>query len=312
MGDLRACMLTKRYNGVTVVRDVEFVVRPGEVLGYLGPNGSGKTTTVRLLLGLLEPSAGSATVLGRPVPAQAGHVREQTGALMENNGLYERLTAEDNLDFYGRIYRMGKADRLARIEELLRHFGLWERRKDLIREWSRGMRQKLAIARALMHRPPLVFLDEPTAGLDPLAAVALRDDLAALVEQEGVTVFLNTHNLVEAEKLCGLVGVIRQGRLVAVGHPDTLRARSGAPRLEITGAGFSEALLEALQARPEVAAARLENSHLVLNLAGQAETGPLVTLIVSFGVQIDEVRRGRASLEDVFVALMAEETGADE
>jgi ABC-2 type transport system ATP-binding protein len=169
------------------------------------------------------------------------------------------------------------------------------------------MKQKLAVARALLHHPPLIFLDEPTAGFDPLAAASLREDLARLVAREGVTVFLNTHNLTEAEKLCAQVGVIRQGKLVAVGSPDDLRARTGGPQAEIVGHGFTEQMLTTLRERPEVAHADLHNSHVLIELRGESEVGPLVSLLVQAGASVEEVRRGKASLEDVFLTMMEEE-----
>ena len=168
---------------------------------------------IRLLLGLIEPTAGSAVVLGHDTRTDAGAVRARTGALLEHTGLYERLSAYDNLDYYGRIWHLPAADRKARVQELLTRLGLWERREEPVVQWSRGMKQKLAVARVLLHRPALVFLDEPTAGLDPVAAAALRHDLDGLAEREGVTVFLTTHNLAEAEQLGDQVGVIRAGRL---------------------------------------------------------------------------------------------------
>src|SRR5262249_19549347 len=145
--------------------------------------------------------------------------------LLEHHGLYERLSGEDNLDFHGRIARMSAPERAVRIREVLEHFGLWERRSERVGTWSRGMKQKLAIARAILHRPPLVVLDEPTAGLDPEAVVELRGDIAELA-RDGTTVFLNTHNLTDAEKLADLVGVMRAGKLLALGTPAELRARS--------------------------------------------------------------------------------------
>ena len=204
----------------------------GIVFGFLGPNGSGKTTTIRLLLGLLEPTAGQARVLGFDLRTQADEIRARTGALLEHSGLYERLSAEDNLEFYGRVCRLPANVRRKRCEELLGNLGLWDRRKEPVGTWSRGMKQKLAIARTLLHRPTLIFLDEPTAGLDPVAAAALHDDLTALVAQEGVTVFLTTHNLAEAEKLCQQVGVINQGRLIASGPA---RRASGPERRHPSG-----------------------------------------------------------------------------
>jgi ABC-2 type transport system ATP-binding protein len=169
------------------------------------------------------------------------------------------------------------------------------------------MKQKLAVARALLHRPQLIFLDEPTAGLDPVAAAALRDDLARLAASEGATVFLTTHNLAEAEKLCAQVAVIRDGRLVAVGHPDTLRARGGKPHVDVNGQGFSDAILAALRARPDVAAAELVNGRLSIELRGTTETAPIISQLVAAGAQVEEVRKGQASLEDVFLTLMNEE-----
>jgi len=169
------------------------------------------------------------------------------------------------------------------------------------------MKQKLAVARALFHHPPLIFLDEPTAGFDPVAAATLRNDLASLVAREGVTVFLTTHNLTEAEKLCAQVGVIRQGKLLTVGNPDELRVRTGGPQAEIVGHGFNDQTLALLRERPEVANVALNNSHLTIELRGESKIGPLVSLIVRSGGEVEEVRRGKASLEDVFLTLMEEE-----
>jgi ABC-2 type transport system ATP-binding protein len=199
------------------------------------------------------------------------------------------------------------AERQARIKELLTDIGVWERRKERVDTWSKGMKQKLALARAMLHRPPLVFLDEPTAGLDVMSAADVREDLESLAAREGVTVFLTTHNMAEAERLCSEVAVIRQGKLVAIGNPDELRARAGGPRVEIVGRGFSDHALEQLRARPEVAAVEVENRHLEISLREETDTAPLVSLLVGEGVQVQEVRHGKASLEEVFVTLMEEE-----
>ena len=229
------------------------------------------------------------------------------GALLEHTGVYEHLSAEDNLEFYARAWRLPAAERKARIQELLTHMGLWERRKNPAGKWSRGMKQKLALARALLHRPPLVLLDEPTAGLDVPSATAVREDLAALAAREGVTVFLTTHNMAEAEKLCRQVAVIRAGKLVAVGHPDELRARAGGPHIEVVGEGFSQQGLALLRAQPEVMATEVQNGRLTIDLRHETPTAPLVSLLVKAGVQVEEVRRGQASLEEVFMTLMEEE-----
>jgi len=299
--------LTRDFGAVRAVDRLSLDVPPGVVYGFLGPNGAGKTTTINLLLGLLEPTEGRAEVLGFDTRAQADEVRERTGALLEHTGLYEQLSAEDNLEFYGRVYRMSPAERQARIKELLTNIGEWDRRGEKVGKWSKGMKQKLALARAMLHRPALVFLDEPTAGLDVMAANDVRGDLAALAAREGVTVFLTTHNMAEAEKLCGQVAVIRRGKLVAVGHPDELRARTGSPRIEIIGKGFSETAVTQLRALAVVAQATVQNGRLMIELREETPSAPLVSLLVGVGAQVEEVRRGRASLEEVFLTLMGEE-----
>lgn len=303
--------LGRSFNGVQAVADLDLHVQQGTIFGFLGPNGAGKTTTIRLLLGLLEPTAGSAHVLGYDTRSHAGDIRLRSGALLEYNGLYERLSAVDNLDFYGRVWRLPPAARRDRIKELLSSMGLWERRHEIVGRWSRGMKQKLAVARVLLHRPALVFMDEPTAGLDPVAAAALHEDLLSLANREGVTVFLTTHNLAEAEKLCRVIGVIREGRLMAVGEPEALRRGGGAPHVEISGRGFTPPLLEALRTRPEVAGADVRNGRLVLSLKDNVDIAPLVGLIVAAGGQIEEVNRSKASLEEVFLALVEDDAHAE-
>ena len=200
---IRTEQLSRSFGSVQAVNELTLEIPAGIVFAFLGPNGAGKTTTIQLLLGLLEPSHGCSSVLGFDTRTQADKIREHTGALLEFSGLYERMSAEDNLDFYGRIYQMPVSERRARIKELLTHLDLWDRRGERVGTWSRGMKQQLAVARALLHHPQLVFLDEPVAGLDPIAASRLNNELASLVKQEGVTVFLSTHNMADAQKLAG-------------------------------------------------------------------------------------------------------------
>lgn len=299
--------LCRSFGTIKAVDGLSMDVPAGIVFGFLGPNGAGKTTTIHLLLGILEPSQGRAQVLGFDTRKQADEIRKKSGALLEFSGLYERMSAEDNLDLYGRIYCMSGPERKARAKELLTHLDLWDRRKEKVGNWSRGMKQKIAIARALFHHPPLVFLDEPTAGLDPVAAAALHADLTSLVANEGVTVFLNTHNLAEAEKLCAQVGVIRNGKLIAIGNPDELRSRNSLHKIEIIGSGFTEETLTLVQARPEVKQAEIQNGRLLIELNGGNIIGPLVTLIVKSGAEIEDISRGGESLEDLFLTLMQEE-----
>jgi ABC-2 type transport system ATP-binding protein len=306
---IRAQGLTRNFAAVRALDDLTLEVPAGAVFGFLGPNGAGKTTTIRLLLGLIEPTSGRAEVLGFDTRTQGAEIRARAGALLEHSGLYERLSAEDNLRFYGRVAHMPKAQLDQRIQELLTHLGLWDRRKEAVVKWSRGMKQKLAIARPLLHHPGLVFLDEPTAGLDPVAAASLRDDLAALASRQGATIFLTTHNMAEAEKLCSMVAVIRQGKLLGVGSPAELRARGGAgQRTEIAGRGFSDALLAVLRQQAGVSEASVENGQLILVLKDGASVAPLVTLIVREGGEVQEIRSSQGSLEDVFLTMMREDS----
>jgi ABC-2 type transport system ATP-binding protein len=304
---IRIDALSRTFGALRAVDGLSLQVPAGIVFGFLGPNGAGKTTTISLLLGLLEPSGGRAEVLGFDPRVQGEEVRRRTGVVLEHTGVYEQLSAEENLELYGRIWQIPTAARRTRIRELLSAMDLWGRRREKAGTWSRGMQQRLALARALLHRPALLFLDEPTAGLDVLAATDVRADLAALAETTGMTVFLTTHNMAEAERLCALVGVIRAGRLVAMGSPNELRARTGTPRIEIFGRDFDDGMIGELRAMPQVTAVQRSNGHLLVDLAERAEPAPLVGLLVRRGAQIDEVRRCRASLEEVFVTLMEEE-----
>jgi ABC-2 type transport system ATP-binding protein len=306
--------LTRSFGPVRAVDGLTMDVPAGTVFGFLGPNGSGKTTTIRLLLGLLDSDEGRAEVLGFDTRSQAEDIRLRCGALLEHNGLYERLTAEDNLNFYASVWRLSKSDRETRLKSLLTDMNLWERRGEQVGKWSRGMKQKLAIARTLLHRPQLVFLDEPTAGLDPIAAAALHEDLLNLAQREGVTIFLTTHNLAEAEKLCQQVGVIHRGKLLAVGALDRLREQAGGPRLEVAGRGFTPDVVEKIRGMADVADVQSENGRLNIHLARAIEVAPIVSLLVQGGAEIEEVRRGSANLEETFLALMndvnSEEAGS--
>jgi ABC-2 type transport system ATP-binding protein len=298
-----------RGRTTVAVQDLDLVVPRGGVHGFLGPNGSGKTTTIRMLLGLVEPSSGSAHVLGFNAVGQADQIRTRSGALLEYSGVYERMSGEDNLDFYARIWRLSAADRQARIRELLETFGLWDRRKEMAGTWSRGMKQKLALARALLHRPALVFLDEPTAGLDPVAAASLRDALLALVRREGVTVFLTTHNLAEAERVCARVAVIRQGKLLAEGPPSELGA-GNKHRVNVHGRGFDDRMVSALRALAGVKSAAVSDGHLALEMRDGGSVPEIVRMLVEQGAQIEEVVKDKASLENVFLTLVEEDAHA--
>jgi len=306
MPAIRTKQLTRDFATVRAVDGLSLEVPEGIVFGFLGPNGAGKTTTIRLLLGLIEPTSGSLEVLGYSGSDSSDSIRANSGALLEHTGLYERLTALDNLDYIGRIWHIPDSARRDRIRELLTHFGLWDRRSEKVNSWSRGMKQKLAVARTLLHRPRLVFFDEPTAGLDPVAAASLREDIAGLVSRDGTTVFLTTHNLTEAEKLCSLVAVINKGKLLTMGHPDELRAKTGRQRVRVSGGGFTEGVIAAVRERPETAAVEQVNGALLIELNEHGGMTPLLRVMLDNGAHVDEVRRENATLEDAFLKLMEE------
>ena len=304
---IRADAVTRDFGAVRALDALSLEVPKGIVFGFLGPNGAGKTTAIRVFLGLIEPSAGVAEVLGRDTRHDSASIRARCGALLEHPGLYERLSASDNLEFYGRAWHVPRRVMQDRIRELLTRFGLWDRRDDPVGRWSRGMKQKLAVARAVLHRPELVFLDEPTSGLDPVATAGLREDLATLAAHEGVTVFLTTHNLNEAERLCAQVGVIRGGRLLAVGSPQQLRERQDSGHVEITARGLTSDVVALLRERHDIETLVADDGRLSLALAPGASIAPIVALLVHHAVEIEEVRRARATLEDAFLDLMGAE-----
>jgi ABC-2 type transport system ATP-binding protein len=214
--------LTREYNGLRAVDGITFHVEPGEIFGFLGPNGAGKTTTIKMLTGQLRPTSGKATVVGCDVVEDRQELKPQIGVVFEYQNVYERLTARDNLVFSARLYGVDKA----RVDQVLEQVGLVDRARDKIKKYSNGMKQRLLIARALLHEPKVLFLDEPTRGLDPNVARDIRaivSDLSA----SGVTVFLTTHYMEEADQLSARVAIIDQGRIVALDTPERLKAEHG-------------------------------------------------------------------------------------
>ena len=214
--------VSKRFGESWAVRELTLTVERGQVFGFLGPNGAGKTTTVRLLNGILEANQGSAAVLGMDPNTHGAEIRRHSGVLTENPSLYEALSARENLRFSGEVYGVPTDELPGRIDALLDRFGLLDRADDKVGVYSRGMKQRLAMARALLHEPEIVFLDEPSAGLDPAAARDMLELVGELSHRHGRTIFMCTHNLVEAERLCDVVGVIDRGRLRALGSPADL------------------------------------------------------------------------------------------
>jgi len=291
-------------------------VARGEVLGLLGHNGAGKTTTVRLLNGLLRASAGEARVLGMDPYLEGARLRERSGVLTETPALDERLDATEALLGFGRIYGIPAVEARRRSARLLEEFGLQARAREPVRGFSKGMKQRLALARTLLHDPELLFLDEPTAGLDPVAARDVHELITRLAGQEGRTVVLCTHNLVEAQRLCQRVAVLQRGRLVALGSPEELAERLATrQRLTIaTSAQERDAVVATLRASEGDAAVRAAQEPGLIAVEGvPREAVPaLVARLVAAGYPLYAVVPDAPDLEDVYFALLAGEDGAAE
>ncbi|HHY33970.1 MAG: ABC transporter ATP-binding protein [Firmicutes bacterium] len=267
--------LTRRFNRLCAVDDVTFAAREGEVFGFLGPNGAGKTTTIRMLTGQLRPTAGDIRVAGLRIPGEEKRLKSQIGVVFEHQNLYERMSGRENLAFAAQLYSVPKP----RVDEVLEQVGLSERAKDLVRTYSSGMKQRLLLARAWLHRPKVLFLDEPTRGLDPHIAQEIRH-LVKGMAGEGVTVFLTTHYMEEADQLCHRVAFLNQGRIVALDSPEQLKLAHGQRRLQ----------------------AKLVDGRVLSLSIGNQTDGQRLSELVASG-EILTLHSLEATLEDVFIKL---------
>ena len=299
----------KSAKEVEAVRGVSFQVERGELFGLLGPNGAGKTTTIKLLITLLLPTAGSARVLGFDVVRDAREVRRRVGYVFGGDrGLYERLSALDNLRYFAELYGVPAREQRPRIGELLELVGLTGRERERVEGYSRGMRQRLHIARGLLHRPEVLFLDEPSIGIDPVGARELRSTVAALVEG-GTTVLLTTHYMFEADELCDRIAVIADGRIVASGTPAELKRGVVDGRVvEVEVYGAPDQALSSLRALPGVRSVAVEESGQAQLIVVRSEPDAEVTSSVLScldGVRLGRVATREPTLEDAYVELLS-------
>ena len=311
---IRTENLTKTFNTsrhqapITAVQDLTLDVGEGEVFGFLGPNGAGKTTTVRMLTSLIAPTSGHAWVDGLEVGRQDQEIRRRVGILTETPGMYERLSAVKNLTIFARLY--GVKDVSGQVEKFLRMLGLWERRFDEVGSFSKGMRQKLAIARALLHEPRLLFLDEPTSGLDPEASKLVRDFVEELKTQ-GTTIFLCTHNLDEADRLCQRIAIFKS-RLITVDSPENLRQQLFGRKVvfhlkpaDPTASGSRPDWAAMLKELPFVKDAQMIENKLLVSLDDPEEQNPiLLRKLVEAGAAVQFVGELRHSLEDIYLQMI--------
>jgi ABC-2 type transport system ATP-binding protein len=299
--------LTKVFDTITAIQDFTVEIPDGRIFGLLGPNGAGKTTTMRMLSCLIRPTAGRASIdsyeIGNADDAQK--IRCMIGLLPEVPGLYETLGAYKNLDYYGQFYGVPKQQRRESIQTELTNLGLWDRRDEPVGGFSKGMKQKIAIARALIHNPKYIFLDEPTASLDPAASKMVREYILKL-KSEGNTIVINTHNLSEAERICDHV-VLVKNKVVKIGNPKELARGLFARTINITLQEIPPALLKDINALEYVSQAHLEGNHLIMNVKNPEEDNPrVISWLMQQGAQIQFVSEEEHSLEDVYLKLIGE------
>ena len=297
--------MTKSFNGLPVLDKINFKVRKGEIFGYLGPNGSGKTTTMRIMLGLLKPTSGKALIFGDEPDDSNSDLRSRIGVLLENNGLYERLSAYQNLLYYARLYGVPESDRVEKIEKLLEFAGLSDRMNEKTGRFSTGMKRKLGLARAMTNDPEILFLDEPTSGLDPESRMLVRDLILRLSEDEGMTVFLNTHDLSEVEKVCSNAAILEGGRIRACDTIVGLRRSHDKPVLEITlvDTGYAERALDLLTSQDRVYDCERSGRRITVTLNGESSSTVLGMLITN-DIVVEEMKNATKSLEGVYLDIM--------
>jgi ABC-2 type transport system ATP-binding protein len=303
MDAIRLEGLSKQLGEREVLRGVSFIAKQGDVFGYLGPNGAGKTTTIRILLGLLQPTSGKAAILGEDVSRD--EARRKVGFVLESDGLYDNKTAEENLWYYARIY--GMAEPAERIDRILALVELRDRARDKVGTYSKGMRQRLALARAMTHDPELLVLDEPTAGVDPSGQIEVREVILNMAHKEGKTIFLSSHNLDEVQRVCNRIALIDRGEIKLYGELEKLqRERSGnAVDIETTKA-IAEPLLAELKSLSHLGLQERKDKVLTFVPQEGVRVPDIVGLLVSRGVGIEGVNKKEASLEEIYSSILKE------
>ena len=292
--------LTKKFKDRTVLDNVNFQIGEGEIFGYLGPNGAGKTTTMRIILGLIRPTAGKALVWGRNLGEQ-DDIRSKVGVLFEHDGLYEGMSGYDNLDYYSHLYSV--PNRKMKIEHLLEFCGLSDRKNDKVGTYSKGMKRKLALARTIIHEPRVLFLDEPSSGLDPEAQVMVRDLIIRLSNKEGITIFLNSHDLDEVQRICSKIAILQRGIIKAYDTTDNLRRKSAKPMVEIALSDDTEVekSLSLISHLDYIVKCERCDDRLSVTLNKSEASSKLLSSLVAEGIAVQEVKRVTKSIEDIYL-----------
>lgn len=286
-----------------VLKGISFNVEQGDIFGYLGPNGSGKTTTIRILLGLLKADSGAVNILGKAINSR--ETRRRVGFALDPDGLYDNMTAEENLEFYLKIYGIPKTGE--RISSLLGMVGLKERGRDKVGTYSRGMRQRLALARAMVHDPEVLVLDEPTSGVDPSGQIEVRKIILDVVRKGNQTVFLSSHNLDEVQRICNRIALIDRGEIKLFGELEGLRREMGKGGVDIETAGdIPASILAETKTLSYLGLQESQGRHLIFSPAEGTEVSDIVSFLVGRGVKIEAARRKEASLEEMYSAILKE------
>jgi len=299
--------LTKKFGSVAAIQDLNLEIPDGCIFGLLGPNGAGKTTTMRMLSCLIQPTSGEASIDSYQInnKEDAQKIRGMIGLLPEVPGLYETLGAYKNLDYYGQLYGVSKQNREESIRSTLTDLDLWDRRNEPVGGFSKGMKQKIAIARALIHDPKYIFLDEPTASLDPVAAKIVREFILEL-KQKGNTILINTHNLSEAERICDTVAVVKN-RLIKIGNPKKLAKGLFNRTITITIESIPPTVLKEIESLEYVSHVTVEGNHLKLNVKNPEEdNSQVLSWLLKHGLNVQFVNEEEHSLEDVYLKLIEE------
>ena len=299
---------SKTLTNRQVLKDISFAVEQGDIFGYLGPNGAGKTTTIRVILGLFPPDSGQVSILGNDVSHD--YTREKVGFVLESDGLYDNITAYENLDYYCRIYGMTSVVKSKRIDEMLELVDLSDRAEDKVSSYSKGMRQKLALARAMVHEPDLLILDEPTAAVDPTGQIEVRQIILNLAHR-GKTIFLSSHNLDETQRVCNRIALIDHGEIKLYGKLDELRKEKGERKIAIdTGAETPEKtslldkLIPHIEALAYVTSCRREAQRLYLQLDGWKDISEIVAMISGENIVVEEATKSETSLEEIYAEVV--------
>jgi ABC-2 type transport system ATP-binding protein len=295
--------INKSLGGRDILKDVTLEVRKGDIFGFLGPNGAGKTTSIRIMLGLFQADSGQATILSQK--AGEDKIREKVGFVLETDGLYENLSARDNLRFYAKLYGVPQLE--TSLEKSMRLVGLWDRVKDKVGTYSKGMRQRLVLARAMMHNPEVLILDEPTAGVDPSGQIEIRQIMLDMVHKENKTILLSSHNLDEVQRICNRIALINKGKIRLYGELEKLQREMSHGEVVIeTAEPIPAEILAEVKTFPGATFQHQEDKKITLTLGNNGDVSGLIALLTSKRVRLEQVKKLEASLEQIYTTILKE------